>query len=428
MGASSDSLDSALNAVLGDYLEQRGNPLSIEMEFYDRGQPLATSSEALGAAHPRATPRVVALVHGMAQTEACWSFPLDPSRSYGTLLRDGFGLTPFYLRYNTGRHVSANGRDLALLLERLLEAYPVPLEEINLLGHSLGGLVIRSACHYAEQLSLKWLARTRRAFYLGTPHLGSPLEKAGHWLSLLLGAIDDPVVQLTGTLGNLRSAGVKDLRHGSLLEEDWQGRDLDSFDLSRPRTLPLHAGMQHYLAAGALSGSERALLTRLFGDALVRVPSATAPGRSARLPAGHFALFPGVNHMMLAHSAEVYAALERWLGERTPRDAMASELEAPAATRPNAARRFERIEGYRALLEDAVDRGSTAVQRVQEELTRRPYDVLRRLPPLEAPATLAKSLHFAAIGQVYGVIRGVNSLAGGALQRGIAWLGKRPPR
>jgi pimeloyl-ACP methyl ester carboxylesterase len=431
MGAFPEKFESMLNAVLGDHLERRGNSLSIELAFYEAGQPLVLSADALRRAYPGLTPRVVVLVHGMAQTEACWSFPRDPACSYGTLLRDELGLTPLYVRYNTGRHISENGRDLALLLERLLTAYPVPLQEITLLGHSLGGLVIRSACHYAERLSLSWLERTRRAFYLGAPHLGSPLEKAGHWLSLVLGAIDHPVVRLTGTLGNLRSAGVKDLRHGSLLDEDWQGRDLDAFDLMRPRPVPLHPGIQHFLIAGALTQSEAHFITRLFGDAFVRLPSATDPGRRAGLPSEHFAVFPGVHHMLLSHSPEVYTRLRSWFGEPAGKTAAltTTEPEPEASTeQPRAAeRRFERIEGYRALLEEAVDQGVTAVQRVQEELTRRPYDVLSLVPPLEAPTALVRGVHFAAIGGVYATIRGVNSLAGVALQRGLAWVGKQRP-
>src|SRR5262249_28622000 len=157
-------------------------------------------------------PRIVVFVHGMAETETCWSFPEDPTKSYGALLRDELCLVPLYVRYNTGRHVSENGRDLADLLEALVASSAVPIEELTLVGHSRGGLVIRSACHYAEKLELGWIGRARRAIYLGSPHLGAPLEKAGHLVSLALGAFDHPVVRLTRTVANLRSAGVKDLR------------------------------------------------------------------------------------------------------------------------------------------------------------------------------------------------------------------------
>jgi pimeloyl-ACP methyl ester carboxylesterase len=449
-----EAQEAALNAVLGDYLERRGNPLAIEMQLYERGRPLPLTTESLRATHRELTPRIVILVHGMAQTESCWAFPADSAASplgrdsaasplgrdsaasplgrdsaasYGALLHDELGLTPFYLRYNTGRHVSQNGRELALLLERLLAAYPIQIDDISLIGHSMGGLVIRSACYYAEELGLTWLTRARRAFYLGVPHLGSPYEKAGHLLSVALGSIDHPVVRLTGTLGNLRSAGVKDLRHGSLLDEDWQGQDLDALDAKRPRIVPLCAGMAHYLVAGALTQSENHLLAQLLGDALVRLPSATDPGHRAALPPEHFALLPGVHHMGLAHSPQVYSALRAWFGEpplETASTKRATADPSPALATSTREARLERLDAYRALLQDAVEHGSTAVEQVQAELSRRPYDLLEQIPPLEAPTRLVRSAHSVAVRGVYGMIRAVNAVTGAALHEGIDWLKK----
>lgn len=420
-----EAREAALNAVLGDYLERRGNPLAIAMSFYHRGRPLALTAEALRAAYPSLTPRIVILVHGMAQTESCWSFPENPALSYGTLLCDELGFTPFYLRYNTGRHVSQNGRELALLIEQLVASYPLPVEDISLLGHSMGGLIIRSACYYAEELALSWLERARRAVYLGAPHLGSPYEKAGHLLSVVLSAIDHPVVRLTGTLANLRSAGVKDLRHGSLLDEDWQGRDLDALDGKHARLVPLHVGIAHYLVAGTVAQQESHGLSQLLGDALVRLPSALDPGRRASLPDSHFAVLPGIYHMTLAHSPRVYDTLRDWFGEPPSDAARVSVAVTPTASEPaNREARWERVDAYRALLEDAVDRGATAVQRVQEELTQRPYHVLGQIPPLAAPSELVRSAHFAALRGVYGAIRAVNSVAGAVLHEGIDWLRK----
>ena len=54
------------------------------------------------------------------------------------------GVTPVYLRYNPGRHISENGRDLAHRLQALVDAWPVPVEAISILAHSMGGLVSRS--------------------------------------------------------------------------------------------------------------------------------------------------------------------------------------------------------------------------------------------------------------------------------------------
>ena len=425
-----DTQEAALNAVFGDYLERCGNPLATRMQFYELGRPLDVTPDALSGVHGGLTARVVIFVHGMAQTEACWGFPEDPARSYGTLLRDEFGLTPFCLRYNTGRHVSQNGRELAQCIERLIAAYPLPVTEISLIGHSLGGLVVRSACHYAEVLELGWLARAKRAVYLGAPHLGSPYEKAGHLLMGLLGASDHPVVRLTVTLGNLRSAGVKDLRDGRLLDEDWQEEALDALEARRPQSMPLRAGMDHYLVAGALTRSERHVLARLFGDALVRLPSALDPGRRAALPPDHFAILPGVNHMRLAHAPEVYERLRNWFGpvrvESACVESRSSDRSAPS--KPSAEQSgssgalYQRVDAYRALVADVVQHGSAAVQQVQEELTRRPYDLLEHVPPLRAPVRLVRAAHFASLRGVYGAIRAANAVTAAALHEGLERL------
>jgi pimeloyl-ACP methyl ester carboxylesterase len=427
-----ETTEAALNAVLGDYLERRGNGLAIEMELYHRNAPLPLSGPSLRQAHPKMSSRIVVLVHGMAQTEACWSFPGEPMSSYGALLEQDVGLTPLLVRYNTGRHISDNGRDLAALLERLVEASPVRIEDITLIGHSMGGLVIRSACYYAETLAHSWIHRTHRAFYLGSPHLGAPYEKAGHLVSVVLGAIDNPVVRLTRGIANLRSAGVKDLRHGSLRDEDWPADDLDLLCAGPVPTLPLLEGMDHYFLAGTLTQRETHVVACLFGDALVRLPSATDPGRRAGLPAEHFAVFAGLHHMDLAHSPEVYAKIRDWIAPASIEGPAAStstaahvdETTSPTVA-PMARRDIERLEAYRALLQDAVDEGATAVQRVQEELTARPYDWIERVPPLEMPTKIVRTAHFAAIHAAYDATRLVNRAVGAALREGIAWMKRR---
>jgi triacylglycerol lipase len=440
----------ALNAVLGDYLERQGNALAIRMGFYHEGVPLRLSAEGLQAARLDGSPRVVVLVHGLGQTEACWSFPADPSSSdgpstrvsYGSLLRDELGLTPFYVRYNTGRRISQNGRDLALLLEQLVLASRHAIADISLIGHSMGGLLIRSACHYAAVLGHTWPQHLRRAFYLGSPHLGSPFEKAGNLATLVLGAIDNPVVRLVHEVADLRGAGIKDLRDGSLLDEDWQPSAAGVPGTRPPSAVPLPAGVAHYFVAGTLTQSQGHLATLLFGDALVRLPSALDPAREAGLPPEHWAILPGILHMNLSRSPEVYARIRAWFAEQPaagegvppPGDSPRSAHpvgERPAGTHPAADRSAsepgidtdaERWAAYSSLLEDAVDRGATAIQRIQEDFTARPYDVLERLPPIEAPSRLVRSLHYAGLRTTYDVIRSINRASGVAVRAGIAWM------
>src|SRR5689334_19316689 len=107
------------------------------MGFHHRGEPLDCDRRAIARAHPRATGRLCVLVHGLADTERVWRFAGAREVTYGSRLRKDLGFTPFYLRYNTGLHVSDNGEALAELLENLIERHPVRVREIVLLGHSM---------------------------------------------------------------------------------------------------------------------------------------------------------------------------------------------------------------------------------------------------------------------------------------------------
>jgi len=287
-----------LNGALGDYLARTGNGLATRMQCIHRGAPLPLERAAIARAHPAATARVVVLLHGLMCTETVWRFG-DGSPDYGASLAADLGYTPLYVRYNTGLPIARNGEALSELLERLVGSYPVPLEELMLVGFSMGGLVVRSACHAAGAAGHRWLPLVRRAVYVGTPHLGSPHERAGRFLTGLLAAIPDPYTRLAADIGNLRSQGIQDMGDG----------------LGHPEhPVPMLPGIRHYLAAGTLSVDPR--LALLFGDALVPVPSGT-DGHVTRatwgaLPPGHVKIFPRVGHMALARHRDVYAQMRAW--------------------------------------------------------------------------------------------------------------------
>jgi len=162
---------------------------------------------------------VVVLVHGMMSTEAIWSYPASPADDYGALMAHDFGFTPLYVRYNSGASIVDNGAQLARLLQSMVEGYPVPIEELVLLGYSMGGLLVRRACRVAELENLAWLELVKRAFYVGTPHLGAPAERMGRVVSAVLRAIDDPYTRLISELGDLRSQGIRDLGDAHLHDE-----------------------------------------------------------------------------------------------------------------------------------------------------------------------------------------------------------------
>ncbi|MFH1809962.1 MAG: alpha/beta hydrolase [Pseudomonadota bacterium] len=371
-----DAFEAALNAVLGDYLEARESSLAIQMGLYRRGQPLDEL--------PHGTAKLCVLVHGMACNERCWAYPDDPDTDYGVLLEKEHGLTPLYVRYNTGLTIRTSGQHLAALLQSVVDRSPVPVQELTLIGHSLGGLLIRSACHQGQQSS--WLPLVRRAFYLGSPHLGSPLEKAGHVATSVLHAIDDPVVQLLGDLAEVRSAAVKDLRYGTLANDG--------------APVPLDERIEHYLVAGSLPGP----LAALLGDGVVRVASATGVSASRAGAVDAVGLFPGLHHMAILHHPKVYAWIARRCGPAQPTIPVAPSLRAYP--------RGGRVGAYLELLEDAVDKGSSAVQEVHEAIAERTYNIIEAIPPLRAPSRAARAAHFRVLRGTYATLRLVNSLLG----------------
>jgi pimeloyl-ACP methyl ester carboxylesterase len=252
-------------------------------------------------------------------TEAVWTH--EGGGDYGSMLARDLGFTPFYVRYNSGLPIAENGTALSALLDRLVAEYPVPLEEIVLLGYSMGGLVVRSACHVASVSGQgAWLPLVRRALYVGTPHRGAPMERLGRVVSKVLRAIDDPYTRLIADLGDLRSDGVKDLGDADLRHEDrarWQPR----IGLRDPRhPVPLLPQIQHYLVAGSLSADPR--LASLFGDSVVPLGSATdgscVDAATFALPPSHVKIVGGASHLTIAHDPRVYEHLRAWCAPAEP--------------------------------------------------------------------------------------------------------------
>jgi len=306
----------ALNGVFGDYLCERKNPLAIAMALRQRGEPLELSPGALSRTSPHAGRKIVVLVHGLCMTDHQWT---RGGHDHGAALAADLGYTPVYVHYNTGLHVSSNGRELAAQLEQLVAAWPVALDELAILGHSMGGLVARSALHAGEQAGHAWRSRVTALITLGTPHHGAPLERAGHWVDRLLelSRYSAPLARL----GRRRSAGILDLRYGNVLGEHRRGFDrFEHRDDRRP--LPLPDDVACYAIAGTVTAP---LGPRLASDGLVPVSSALgvhSPAQTLGFPDDHRWIAAGVRHIDLLGAAAVYATIRSWLsstGEtRTP--------------------------------------------------------------------------------------------------------------
>lgn len=304
----------ALNGLFGDLLESVHNPLAIKMSLRQHGRSLQLERSALAQAIDAPSGKLLILVHGLCCDDLRWR---RGNHDHGAALARDLGYTPLYLHYNSGRHVSTNGRDLAALLERLVGEWPVPVHEMAILAHSMGGLVARSACHYARKEKLAWPARLRHMIFLGTPHHGAPLERHGNWLGILLGrsALTAPLARL----GRLRSAGITDLRYGNLLDEDWDQRDRFAHEGDTRRPVPLPKGVKCYAIAASTGRRGSDLRERLLGDGLLPVDTALGrhadPARRLAFPLSHQWVAFGSHHLDLLNRADVYEKIHGWLSK-----------------------------------------------------------------------------------------------------------------
>jgi pimeloyl-ACP methyl ester carboxylesterase len=331
-----DDAIAVVNGLFGDALDERDSPLATPMTVRAGAVVLplerATPRAALAEAIPDATPRICLLVHGLMSTESVWGFPTDASTTYGTLLARDHGITALSVRYNTGRHISTNGRELAEILNWLLRAWPVPVREINLIGHSMGGLVVRSACQYGRSVrprgrhlpfGRRWTSKVRRVVLIGVPNTGAPLEVFVNTVSAGLWALPLPATRLVGFGLDRRSAGIKDLRFGAIADEDWLEHDPGTRTPQHPyRVLRLrHA--RYLTIAGTVTADPEHPLAKVIGDALVTSSSAGGltgqAGVEELFPDATQHLLPKVTHIALAHHADAHAVIDAWWPTRRRR-------------------------------------------------------------------------------------------------------------
>ena len=334
----------AINGVLGDHLEATHNPLAIEMRLSGAAPPARIDA---ATANPTAAGdglellipvagdgrkllipvagdgrkllipvagdgrKLLIFVHGLCMTVEQWGRAgRDPGRD---LARD-LGYEPIYLHYNSGRHISTNGADFSELLERMTDESPQPIDDIVIVGHSMGGLVSRSACHAGETANRRWRSKLRAMIFLGTPHHGSPLEQSGSWAEVLLGVsrYSAPFLRL----GRVRSAGITDLRFGNVLDDHWQGRDRFGFAPDSRLPVPLPPDVACYAIAGSAS---RRAVGRLSSDGLVSVSSALGlhpdPNLALSFPEARTWIAGGMSHLDLLHHPDVYGTMRSWLSQ-----------------------------------------------------------------------------------------------------------------
>jgi hypothetical protein len=302
-----DHAISVLNAWLGDHLSRTDNDLQQPMAFYRDNRPVAPEDLA-----PPPTGKVCVLVHSLGYNESLWNFPAPhEGGDYGELLERRCGYMPLYLRFNTGLRVSDNGKQLAGLLERFCASDGADVTELVFIAHSVGGLVVRSACHLGSEAGQDWVSPVRHVVYLGSPHLGAPLEKAANVATHVLGLFDNTATRVIRDLINTRSAGVKDLRFGNLVDQDWLDYDPDELMNNRRVPIPWLASARHHRVVGHVLSR-----TGTLGDAMVWPKSAAGRAHGVHPGAPNpcdVQVMPGLAHLTLARHPAVYEHIERWL-------------------------------------------------------------------------------------------------------------------
>jgi hypothetical protein len=304
-----EALLAALNGILGDHLAATQNPLAIPMRLRRHGRPLQLERERLAGAIPQPGSKLLVLVHGLCMNDLQWT---RKRHNHGTALAADLGWTPVYLHYNSGLHVSTNGRAFAALLEAVVDQWPSPVSELAIIGHSCGGLLARSAQYYGTEERYRWPKYLRYLVFLGTPHEGSALERLGNWVHALLDLT--PYSSPLTRIAAIRSAGITDLRYGNLLDEDWQGTDRfhHGGDLRHPFPLPKRVRCSALAASKGKTGQH-------FGDGLVSVDSAL--GRHASR--GNAPLF-AESRQWVGHGLDHWDLLSHPTVYRRIRDELAS--------------------------------------------------------------------------------------------------------
>ncbi|HEX4844145.1 MAG TPA: alpha/beta fold hydrolase [Limnobacter sp.] len=285
------AISSAINGVFGDHLTATRNPMQVKMGLHANGQPVSTEQDDLLQQFPQAQNHLVIFVHGLCCNEDSWSLYHNPdepaTRPYGAKLQDEFPITALYLRYNTGRTIEANARQFKRLLNKLVRNWPVAVEGITLVGHSMGGLVSRAVVESLTQDDLILRKAIRDVVCLGSPHAGAPLARLAAAGEQLLGKFE--LSRPIGKVLGVRSRGIRDLNEGLGPLKTKDGVDV-----------------MFHLVGSTIGDYTDSWINTTLGDGLVTPDSALADetGQAQRVT------FSRKHHMLLLNDPEVYLELQ----------------------------------------------------------------------------------------------------------------------
>jgi pimeloyl-ACP methyl ester carboxylesterase len=394
-----DKLIGALNGAFGDLLVKHNNPLAQEMQLNFLGHNIETNPQAkelFNATLESNSSNTVALfIHGLGNTEHIWDFDADStmttdesssaiSDNYGSRLMETFAITPLFLRYNTGLPIAENGNALNTALSNLLEAYSQHIEQIILVGFSMGGLIARSAQSWARQNpNSLWLDRLEHAIYIGTPHEGAPLEKLTKHASALIARTPKTYFKVWGEQLNLRSEGVKNL----------------GTQHSEHEALKFTDSCEHYFIAGSIWRSDQKVANWMFGDSLVRRESASPKDRPTH---SKTAYFEGIHHLRLAYSNTVWKQLRTWLAEYYPQanSELCTQLKlGKPAMNP------ELVHGATLALTSASTHIISLTEAIHRSIAAEPFNALNQIPVIGSFTKPVEQLHNVSSSLIYSALK-----------------------
>ncbi len=305
-----------VNGLIGDELRMLDDPQAIKMAVRKNGEDIVATPFPIKQAYQDATGHVVIFLHGLCESDESW---FQREKTVGTnyvrrISEDTDG-TPVLVRFNTGLHVSENGKHLDALIQQVVDAWPVDVTRVTLVGHSMGGLVVRAATNYATAAGEIWPQLVKDIVCLGTPHTGANLEKVAHLGSRLLRFW--PESAPFSTILETRAPGITDLRHGYISHDEWEGQDLTAqWGLDRIAAAPLAHAEYHFVAA-TLGATQRHPFSSILGDLLVHFSSATGMGKDGPVIDGaRFEYLPSTDHFALLNHPQIGDWIVAWLNDR----------------------------------------------------------------------------------------------------------------
>jgi pimeloyl-ACP methyl ester carboxylesterase len=222
--------------------------------------------------------KVILFIPGLFTDEKLWldrTIKIDERQVVSSGIADDYkkrGYFPIFIRFNHGKHISDNGKELLVLLNEFIKLEPTI--KFNVIAYSIGCLILRSTLYYAREAAIDIGSKNfGKVIFISSPDGGSYLEKSGFWATVIMERAPNIAFMLLGIIGNLRSDAIKDLSHGVIREEDW-----NSFNyLSRYWKSHYFGELENIDCYQLYSsfGEDGSPFQEWLGDGIVELPSLT---------------------------------------------------------------------------------------------------------------------------------------------------------